>query len=400
MVCHGRFDMLPLEGITVIALEHAVAAPFATRQLADQGARVIKIERPGVGDFARGYDARVNGLASYFVWTNRSKESLTLDVKHPEAATILRKLLAHSDVLVQNLAPGSAERLGLSFDALHADFPRLITCSISGYGSDGPDRDRKAYDLLIQAEAGLLSVTGTTETPSKAGMSIADISAGMYAYTNILTALIKRGKTGTGSAIDVSMLESMAEWMGFPLYYAIDGQQPPQRCGASHATIYPYGPFPVKDGHEILLGIQNEREWDTFCAIVLEQPGLAEDARFKGNSRRTQNKADLKRLIDTIFSKLSVDQVLDRLNRAGIANARMNDMQGVWQHRQLKARDRWRQVGTPAGEIPALLPPGGLNGSQARMDPVPDLGEHSHAILTELGYDDAHIAALAKEGAI
>src|SRR6187401_2484423 len=290
--------MRPLEGITVVTLEHAIAAPFATRQLADLGARVIKIERPGVGDFARGYDSRVKDLASHFVWTNRSKESLTLDLKHADAADVVARLLAKADVLVQNLAPGAAARMGLSFEALHETHPRLVVCDISGYGDDserpGPYRDKKAYDLLIQSESGFLSVTGTPDDPAKAGCSIADIAAGMYAYTNILAALLERGKTGVGCRIDVSMLESMVEWMSFPLYYAFDGAAPPPRAGAAHATIYPYGPFPAGDGKSVMLGLQNEREWLVFCRDVLDKPDLANDPRFSSNSRRTQARDELR----------------------------------------------------------------------------------------------------------
>src|SRR5690554_3253107 len=280
----------PLDGITVVTLEHAVAAPFCTRQLADLGARVIKIERPQVGDFARAYDTRVRGLSSHFVWTNRSKESVTLDLKHPEGMEILHRLVAKADVLVQNLAPGAAARLGMSFETLHERYPQLIVCDISGYGSDGPYRDKKAYDLLVQSESGFLSVTGSADEPAKAGCSIADISAGMYAYSNILAALVQRGKTGKGSHIDVSMLESMVEWMGFPMYYAFDGAEPPPRAGAAHATIFPYGPFVVGDGASVMLGLQNEREWAAFCEGVLEQPALAKDERFSSNSQRVKNR--------------------------------------------------------------------------------------------------------------
>lgn len=391
--------MLPLEGITVVSLEHAIAAPFATRQLADLGARVIKIERPGSGDFARGYDTRVNGLASHFVWTNRSKESLTLDLKHPAGQQVLKQLVAGADVLVQNLAPGAAARLGLGYDDLRHDNPGLILCNISGYGADGPDRDRKAYDLLIQAASGFLSVTGTEDSPSKAGISVADIAAGMYAYSNILAALLQRGRTGKGCEIDLSMLEAMAEWMGFPMYYAHDGAAPPPRAGASHATIFPYGPFQAGDGRTVILGLQNEREWQAFCADVLEQPALAGDARFASNSNRAARKAELTAIITRAFADLSAAQVIARLDRAGIANAAMNTMQDLWQHPQLAARGRWRQVDTAGGQIPALLPPGGI-GAEPRMDPVPDLGQHAEDILAELGLSATEVADLRAQGVI
>jgi itaconate CoA-transferase len=389
--------MLPLDGITVIALEHAVSAPFATRQLADLGARVIKIERPGVGDFARSYDERVRGLSSYFVWCNRSKQSITLDVKHPAANEILSRLLAKADVLVQNLAPGAADRLGLSYEALRVRYPKLIVCDISGYGSYGPYRDKKAYDLMIQSESGFVSVTGTPEQPSRAGCSIADISAAMYATTNILAALITRGKTGQGSRIDLSMLESMTEWTGNPLYYAFDGAAPQPRAGAAHATIYPYGPFRAGDGKAIMLGLQNEREWAIFCDRVLARPDLIADPRFSTNSRRSDARAELTAIVTQVFSQLTSEQVLDRLDRAPIANARVNDMHDVWAHPQLKARNRWVEIDTSIGSVPALLPPGM---TAARMDPVPSLGEHTETILHELGYNEEAIARLRTEGAI
>jgi crotonobetainyl-CoA:carnitine CoA-transferase CaiB-like acyl-CoA transferase len=373
----------PLDGITVVSLEHAIAAPFCTRQLADLGARVIKVERPGPGDFARAYDTRVKGQSSHFVWTNRSKESLALDLKDAQQLDALKALVAKADVLVQNLAPGAAARMGLSFEALHAAHPRLIVCDISGYGGDGPYRDKKAYDLLIQAEAGLLSVTGTADTPSKAGNSMADIAAGMYAYSAVLAALLQRQKTGRGSHIDVSMLESLAEWMGFPMYYAFDGQSPPPRSGASHASIYPYGPFATKDG-AVILGIQNEREWAVFCDKVLGNAPLATDPRFDANARRNEHRADLQAIILAVFKTLSTAQVEQRLDEAQIANGRMNDMAGLWSHPQLEARDRWRTVGSPAGDIPALLPPGRNNSFEYRMDPIPAAGEHTEAILKEL----------------
>ena len=386
--------MRPLEGITVVTLEHAIAAPFCTRQLADLGARVIKIERPGVGDFARGYDERVRGLASHFVWTNRSKESLTLDVKHAAAGEILRDLIARADVLVQNLAPGAAARLGLSYDALREANPRLIVCDISGYGADGPYRDHKAYDLLIQSESGFLSITGTPDAPAKAGCSIADIAAGMYAYTNILAALIERERTGDGCAIDVSMLESMVEWMSFPLYYAFDGAEPPPRAGAAHATIYPYGPFPAGDGKIVMLGLQNEREWAMFCDKVLAQPALATDARFTSNSRRAAARDELRAIIVEAFKPFTAAQVIERLDAAQIANARMNDMSEVWAHPQLAARRRWVDVDTPAGKVPMPLPPGMPPSPPPRMDAVPALGQHTAAILRELGRSDADIDRL------
>ena len=390
----------PLDGITVVSLEHAIAAPFASRQLADLGARVIKVERPGVGDFARAYDTRVHGEASHFVWTNRSKESLTLDLKNPDALAALMDLLAGADVLLQNLAPGAAARMGLSFEALHARHPKLIVCDISGYGDNGPYRDKKAYDLLIQSEAGFLSITGTPETPSKAGCSIADIAAGMYAYTSILSALLLRGKTGEGSHIDVSMLESLGEWMGFPMYYAFEGAAPPPRAGASHAAIYPYGPFAVGDGGTVMLGLQNEREWKIFCDQVLQNPQLATDPRFDANARRSANRDELRALIVQSFAGMTTEQVEARLDEAQIANARMNDMAGLWAHPQLRARERWRDVGSPVGEIPALLPPGRNNAFDYRMDAIPKVGEHSEAILRELGRSDAQIAALKASKAV
>ncbi|WP_321943763.1 CaiB/BaiF CoA transferase family protein [Paraburkholderia tropica] len=392
--------MRPLEGIKVVTFEHAIAAPFCTRQLADLGARVIKVERPGVGDFARGYDERVHGLSSHFVWTNRSKESLTLDVKRAEALEIVHTLLADADVFVQNLAPGATQRLGLGYDALLERYPRLIVCDISGYGGDGPYRDKKAYDLLIQSESGFLSITGTPDESAKAGCSIADIAAGMYAYSNILAALIERGKTGRGRHIDVSMLESMVEWMGYPLYYAIDGQTPPQRNGAAHATIYPYGPFKAGDGKSVMLGLQNEREWKAFCDVVLRQPELAADERFASNSRRVEHRAALGALIVAAFASLSAHDVIERLEAAKIANAHINDMQAVWEHAQLAARERWTQVQTPAGAVPALLPPGVTLADAPRMDAVPALGEHTDAILNELCYDATQIRALHDTGAV
>ncbi|VVP93199.1 Acetyl-CoA:oxalate CoA-transferase [Pseudomonas fluorescens] len=392
----------PLDGLTVVSLEHAIAAPFCTRQLADLGARVIKVERPDVGDFARGYDQRVNGLASHFVWTNRSKESLTLDLKQDTAIEVLDSLLATADVFVQNLAPGAAARMGLSFEVLHQRFPQLIVCDISGYGAGGPYEKKKAYDLLIQSEGGFLSVTGGSgeEEMAKAGCSIADIAAGMYAYTGILSALLLRGRTGEGSHIDVSMLESLVEWMNYPMYYAYDGAPPPPRAGAAHATIYPYGPFPIGDGTTVMLGLQNEREWQLFCDKVLLAPELARDERFCANFKRVENRHALRELIVESFSTLDFDAVIDRLDHAQIANARVNDMQGVWDHPQLQARERWREVQTSAGSIPSLLPPGTNSAFQPRMDAVPDLGQHTEQVLRDLGLGTGRIEQMRAAGAI
>jgi itaconate CoA-transferase len=392
--------MRPLDGVTVVTLEHAIAAPFCTRQLADLGARVIKIERPGTGDFARGYDTRVRGLASHFVWTNRSKESVTLDVKHAKAGEILAKLIARADVLVQNLAPGAAARLGLSYEALAPDHPRLIVCDVSGYGASGPYVDKKAYDLLIQSESGFLSITGTATSPSKAGNSIADISAGMYAYSSILAALLQRGRTGRGTRIDVSLLETMVEWMSYPLYYAFEGAPAPPRTAAAHATIYPYGPFRAGDGKLVMLGLQNEREWALFCQRVLQRPELAGEERFASNARRVAARAEVDAIVDETFSRLSAEEVTQRLERAGIANARINEMHEVWAHPQLAARERWTEVDTPAGKIPALFPPALPDSVEPRMGPVPGLGEHTDALLGELGYSQEAIANLRAERAI
>ena len=375
----------PLDHITVVSLEHAIAAPLCTRHLADLGARVIKVERPGSGDFARDYDRRARGLASHFVWVNRSKESLALDLKQPESLAALKTLIARADVVVQNLAPGATTRMGLDAATLRAQNPRLIVCDISGYGQDGPYRDKKAYDLLIQSEAGYLGITGTPDTPSKSGNSIADIAAGMYAYSNILAAIIQRDKTGEGAHIDVSMLEALTEWMGFPMYYAMDGAAPPPRTGSAHATIYPYGPFPVGKGPAVMLGIQNEREWQSFCTHVMLQADLAHDPRFNSGVQRNANRQDLAAAIDAVFSKLSADQVIERLEMAQIANARVNSLADVWAHPQLQARGRWRDVGSSAGPLPALLPPGRNSAYDYRMDPIPQVGEHTQSILQELG---------------
>ena len=392
--------MRPLDGITIVALEHVIAAPFATRQLADLGARVIKIERPGGGDFARNYDQRAKGMSSHFTWVNRSKESLTLDLKHESAMLILKKLLLNADVFVQNLAPGAAARMGLTPEALQATNPKLIYCNLSGYGEDGPYRDKKAYDLLIQSEAGLLSITGTPDDPCKVGISIADIAAGMYTYTNILAALLQRQKTGKGSVIDISMLEALGEWMGYPMYYSMDGASPPPRTGAAHATIFPYGPYRAGDGKTIMLGLQNEREWALFCEKVLGQPELANDPRFDKNFKRNENRTELTAIILNIFSGMTSAQVLAKLDEAQIANASLNDMHQFWDHPQLKARARWQEVSSPNGQITALLPPGVNDSYQYRMDGIPDIGQHTEAILKELGYQASEIVKLSQDGAI
>jgi len=391
--------MLPLEGITVVSLEQAVAAPFASRQLADLGARVIKIERPGVGDFARDYDQSVKGQSAYFVWLNRSKESLTLDVKHPQAREILKRLIGGADIFIQNLAPGAAKRLGLGADELLAKHPRLIVCDISGYGDAGPYAKKKAYDLLVQSEAGVLSLTGTAETPAKVGISITDIGTGLHAYAAILGALYQREKTGKGTRIDVTMFETMAEWMGHPLYYTHFSGKAPRRSGPDHATIVPYGRFRAKDG-EVMFGIQNEREWANFCDKVLGQPALAVDPRYDNNTKRTAARAEVVALIEKVFSTWTAAEVVAKLDAADIANARLNTPEEVWNHPQLVARNRWREVQTPAGAIPALLPAASYAGVEPRMDPVPAVGEHTDAILAGLGYSGAEIAALKAAAAV
>jgi crotonobetainyl-CoA:carnitine CoA-transferase CaiB-like acyl-CoA transferase len=388
--------MLPLEGVTVVSLEQAVAAPFATRQLADLGARVIKVERPGVGDFARGYDETVKGLASHFVWLNRTKESLTLNLKHPKAREILERLLSEADVFVQNLAPGATERLGFGGEALKECYPRLIVCDISGYGSSGPYWNKKAYDLLVQCEAGLVSVTGTEETPSKVGISAADIAAGMYAYSGILTALYHRERTGEGATLEVSMLEALGEWMGFPAYFTAYGGKQPPRTGARHAAIAPYGPFEAGDG-VVFLGIQNEREWEKFCQVVLDRPGMANDPRFDTNSKRVENGEDLDEAIEGAFKNLSTDEAISRLEQAGIANARMRTVQEFVDHPQLEARNRWREVDSPVGPLHALLPPVTTYSYEAAMRPIPAVGEHTTTILEELGLQPLEIASLRGE---
>jgi itaconate CoA-transferase len=392
--------MLPLEGITVVSLEQAVAAPFASRQLADLGARVIKIERPKVGDFARDYDQSVKGQSAYFVWLNRSKESLTLDVKHPQAAEILGRLLETADVFIQNLAPGAAKRLGLGAETLMAKNPRLVVCDISGYGDTGPYSHKKAYDLLVQSEAGVLSVTGTEDAPSKVGISITDIGTGLHAYAAILAALYERERTGKGRRIEVTMFEAMVEWMNHPLYYTHFSGNAPKRAGTDHATIVPYGRFRAGDGKHVMFGIQNEREWASFCSGVLQKPELAKDPRYDNNTRRNAARAEVIALIESVFAELTAEEVVARLDSAGIANARLNNPEEVWNHPQLKARKRWRDVESPAGAIPATLPPATFEGVEVRMDPIPAVGAHTDAILRELGYDATALGELKSSGAV
>ncbi|HEX6318935.1 MAG TPA: CaiB/BaiF CoA-transferase family protein [Burkholderiales bacterium] len=392
--------MRPLDGITVVALEQVIAGPFATRQLAEMGARVIKVERPGGGDAARAYDRTVKGLSSHFVWTNRSKESLALDVKHPRAGEILEKLLGKADVFLQNLAPGAVDRLGLGAAELRSRFPRLIWCGISGYGPAGPYAEKKAYDLLVQCEAGLLSVTGTPAEPAKAGIPVADIAAGMYAYSSILAALLRRERTGEGATLDITMFEALGEWMGFPAYFTAYGGSAPPRSGAHHATIVPYGPFRAGDGGTVFLSVQNEREFARFCDQVLRNPGLAGDPRFSSSPARQQNRGVMHAEIEKTFSGMSTAEVIERLEEADIANARLNSMQQFWEHPQLVARGRWGKVGSPAGELDALKPPANISGMEPRMGPVPAVGEHSAAILAELGYSGAQIVRLREEKAL
>lgn len=392
--------MLPLDGITVVSLEQAVAAPFATRQLADMGARVIKVERPEVGDFARSYDTRTRGLSSHFVWLNRSKESITLNLKEEAAREILHSLLETADVFVQNLAPGATGRLGFGTEALRDRHPGLVVCDVSGYGASGPYRDKKAYDLLVQCETGLVSVTGTRETPSKAGIAVADIAAGMYAYSGILASLFRRERTGRGAAIEVSLFEALAEWMGFPAYYAMYGGDEPTRSGSSHASIAPYGPFACSGGEVIFISIQNEREWGKFCGVVLGRPELAEDPRFASNSDRLANRETLDREIEHTFGGLDANEAMRKLEDASIANARLRSVAEFLDHPQLKARDRWREVGSPAGPLHALLPPGLPADTEPVMAPIPDVGEHTDAILDELGYDGGRVADLRRQAVI
>ncbi len=375
---------LPLEGLRVIALEQAVAAPFCSRQLADMGADVIKIERPDGGDFARGYDSALGGLSAYFAWLNRGKRSVALDLKPAAGRDVLLRLLEWADVFVHNLAPGAVERLGCGYEQLADRCPRLIWCGISGYGPDGPYRDRKAYDLLVQAEAGVVSVTGAPDAPAKVGVSIADIAAGLYSHASILTALLNRERTGRGERIDISMLECLAEWMMPSLYIWLGTQRIPARAGVRHNMIAPYGAYACADG-SVIFAIQSDREWRRFCADVLRAPELVNDSRFTTNELRVKYRIALERAIEQLFAPWTVGQIVERLEGAGIANAALNDVPAVVRHPQLAARGRWVEVGSFAGPIQALLPPYNLAGVAPRMGAVPALGEHTRDVLAELG---------------
>jgi crotonobetainyl-CoA:carnitine CoA-transferase CaiB-like acyl-CoA transferase len=390
---------LPLAGVGVLALEQAVAAPLCTRHLADLGADVIKVERPGEGDFARAYDSTAAGLSSWFVWLNRGKRSITLDLKHAQGQEIARRLAARSDVVVQNFAPGALDRLGLGVAQLHEQHPALIACSVTGYGEDGPYRDRKAYDLLIQGEAGVLSVTGTPEQPAKAGISIVDIAAGMYALSSVLAALLRRRETGEGAAIRISLFDSIMEWM-LPLAVQARGGRPPPRAADRHATIVPYGPYHVAGGRRVMLAVQNEREWKRLCEDVLGHPEWVTDPRFARNEGRLANRALLEPLIEEALSQLSVEEAEERLDAAAIAFGRGNDVTEVFDHPQVAARGRLLPTDTVNGPVNLLRPPFNIEGTDAPTGAVPGLGEHTDAVLRELGYTPGEIAALHGDGAV
>ncbi|HTN66955.1 MAG TPA: CaiB/BaiF CoA-transferase family protein [Burkholderiaceae bacterium] len=392
--------MAPLEGIKVVSMEQAIAAPFATRQLAESGATVRKIERPGEGDFARDYDDKVRGMSSQFMWVNRSKQSVTLDVKQPDGMEIMRKLLADADVFMQNLAPGAAARLGLSDEMLRREFPKLIVCHISGYGQSGPYARKKAYDLLVQCELGVPSINGTAEGQAKAGIAIADIATGMYAYTGVLTALIQRGRTGLGSIFEVSLFDALAEWMSYPIYYNKYGGTDLPRSGTKHAAISPYGPFQTGDGKEVFFGIQNEREWLNFCAVVMGQPEFGAEPRFNNNTQRVIHRDALEALIGQHFKRMDSEEAIALLERAGIANARLNSITELLQHPQFLARNRWRSVESPVGPVDMLLPPVITDDFETSLGPVPALGEHTDSVLQSLGYSRERIATLRQSRAI
>lgn len=375
---------LPLAGIRVVALEQAVAAPFCSRQLADMGADVVKVERPDRGDFARDYDDALNGLSAYFAWLNRGKRSITLDLKQPRDHHVFTTLLSRADVFIHNLAPGAVERLGFGYEPLNAQWPRLIWCGISGYGPDGPYHQRKAYDLLVQAESGVISLTGTPDSPAKVGISLADIASGLYGYSSILAALLNRERTGRGDRIDISMLECLTEWMMPPIYVWLGTGQAPGRTGVRHNMIAPYGAYACADGM-VYFSVQNEREWQRFCSEILSLPALANDPRFATNASRVRNRLELEGLIEEGLRSRSRSEILLLLDRARIANSQVNDVAGAAQHPQLAARRRWVDVDSPVGTIPALVPPHNLRHAPASMRRVPALGEHTREILNELG---------------
>jgi itaconate CoA-transferase len=378
-------QVLPLDGITVVAMEQAVAAPFATRQLADLGARVIKIERPGTGDFARAYDRTVHGEASYFVWLNRGKESIEVDLKDPADRQVLNAIIDQADVLIQNLIPGAVERLGLDAATLRESRPELIHCSISGYGATGPYRDKKAYDLLVQCETGLVSVTGTSGAYAKVGISVADIATGMYAYSGVLAALFERATTGAGATLEVAMLDALGEWMMQPVYYSVYGDRPAERTGAHHASIAPYGPYRAGDGTAVFLGVQSDREWRVLCRDLLERPDLVTDERFARNPERVNNNDEITSLVEAAFADMTADEVVQCLDAVGIASARLRTPAEFFAHPQLRARDRWRTVKAPGGSVQALLPPVSIGGREAAMGDVPSLGQHNEALRNEFG---------------
>jgi itaconate CoA-transferase len=390
----------PLEGIKIVSLEQAIAAPFATRQLAESGARVIKVERPEVGDFARAYDDKVRGMSSQFMWTNRSKESITLDLKDAEGLEVLRRLLADADVFMQNLAPGAVDRLGLSDEVLRKDFPNLIVCHISGYGRTGPYVNKKAYDLLVQCELGVPTINGTGQGPSKIGIAVADIATGMYAYTGVLTALIQRGRTGRGSIFEVSLFDTLAEWMSYPIYYNKYGGVDLPRSGTKHPAISPYGPFKAKDGKEVFLGVQNEREWQKLCSEVLQLPELTVDPRFDSNPKRVEHREALENIVSEQFLNFDSDEAIERLEHAGIANARLNSIMELLTHPQFVERGRWCSVGSPVGPVDMMLPPIITTDFDTTLGPVPELGEHTNAVLESIGYDQERIASLRQKGVI
>ncbi|MFI8816697.1 MULTISPECIES: CaiB/BaiF CoA transferase family protein [unclassified Streptomyces] len=392
---------LPLDGMTVVAVEQAVAAPFATRQLADLGARVIKVERPDGGDFARGYDTAARGLASHFVWCNRGKESLAVDLKDARGLAVVRRLAADADVFVQNLAQGAAARLGLDAATLCAAHPRLVAVDISGYGPAGPYAHKRAYDMLVQCEAGLVSVTGTPGQPVKSGIPAADIAAAMYAFSGVLAALLRRATTGRGGPVEISMLDSLSEWMGHPLHQVMHGGTTPARTGLAHSVIAPYDSYPTVDGQRVLLSVQNDREWRRLAEQVLRRPELADDPDFATNTARTANRKRTDDAVARALAGLSCEEALAGLEKAGIACARLNSVADVAAHPQLAARDRWREVDSPVGALRALLPPISLpGGAELRMGAVPALGEHTDALLRALGMTEGQTAVLRRDGVI